>query len=37
LLAQMASADALIASLEQKVNYFTSLFQSMLAARQRWS
>jgi flagellar hook-associated protein 2 len=34
LLAQMAAADALIASLEQQVLYFTGLFESMRIATQ---
>ena len=29
--AQMAAADALIASLQQQANYFTNMFASMLA------
>jgi flagellar hook-associated protein 2 len=34
LVAQMAAADALIASLEQEVNYITGLFEAMRIARE---
>ena len=37
LIAQMAAADAAIAELEQKVNYITSLFESMRTASKSYS